>query len=173
MTNPFPGHHPRHVSVDTLDGIEAVAMAIQQLHDAMANVSPTHRWLAVSMMSDEIGDIMRMIQDDQLAFAAQGLRDMSAQFVTRPATDEEVRQGHEPDLPFQPAAHDLEPDRQRLLSQQVAAVMRIVVVRRLGEPDRLARRGEEATGGGNFALKVLRGVGARRAEIGPPKARAR
>ena len=48
MNDPFPGHHPRPVSVDTLDGIEQVALAIQQLHDAMANVSPTHRWLATS-----------------------------------------------------------------------------------------------------------------------------
>jgi hypothetical protein len=95
MNNPFPGHHPRPVSVDTLDGIEAVAMAIQELHDAMTARSPTHRWLAVSMMGDEIGDILRMIQVDQQQFAAQGLRDMSDQFVTRPATEDEIRQWHE------------------------------------------------------------------------------
>ena len=82
--NPFPGHHPRPVSVDTLDGIEAVVMAIQQLHDAMANVSPTHRWLAVSMMGDEIGDILRMIQVDQQQFAAQGLRDYSGLITMTP-----------------------------------------------------------------------------------------
>ena len=95
MNNPFPGHHPRPVSVDTLDGIEAVAMAIQELHDAMTATSPTHRWLAVSMMGDEIGDVLRMIQVDQQQFAAQGLRDMSDQFVTRPATEDEIRQWHE------------------------------------------------------------------------------
>jgi hypothetical protein len=77
MTNPFPGHHPRPVSVDTLDGIEAVAMGIQQLHEAMANVSQTHRWVATSMMSDEIGDILKMIQVDQQEFTARNLRDLS------------------------------------------------------------------------------------------------
>lgn len=53
------------------------------------------RSLATSMMSDEIGDILKLIQDDQLQFAAQGLRDMSDQFVTRPATEEEVRRHRE------------------------------------------------------------------------------
>jgi hypothetical protein len=57
--------------------------------------SPTQRFLATSMMGDEIGDILRMIQVDQQQFAAQGLRDMSDQFVTRQATEEEVRQWHE------------------------------------------------------------------------------
>ena len=95
MTNHFPGHHPRPVSVDTLDGIEAVTMAIQQLHEAMTATSETHRWMAVSMMGDEIGDILRMIQVDQLQFSAQGLRDMSDQFVTRTATEDEIRQWHE------------------------------------------------------------------------------
>jgi hypothetical protein len=93
--NPFPGYRPRPVSVDTLDGIEAVAMAIQQLHDAMANVSPTHRWLATSMMSDEVANILKMIAVDQQQFAAQGLRDMSDQFVTRPATEDEIRRHRE------------------------------------------------------------------------------
>ena len=42
VSDAFPGHHPRPVSVDTLDGIEAVALAIQQLHDAMtATARPT------------------------------------------------------------------------------------------------------------------------------------
>jgi hypothetical protein len=93
--NPFPGHHPRPVSVVTLDGIEAVAVAIHELHDAMLTVSPGHRWLATSMMSDEIGDVLRMIQVDQQQFAAQELRDMSDQFVTRPATEDEIRRHRE------------------------------------------------------------------------------
>ena len=75
MTNNlFPGHHPRPVSVDNLDGIEAVATAILDLHDAMTATSETHRWLATSMMSDEIGDILKLIQDDQQEFAARNLR---------------------------------------------------------------------------------------------------
>ncbi|HZZ25524.1 MAG TPA: hypothetical protein VFE60_24545 [Roseiarcus sp.] len=88
--NPFPGHHPRPVSVDTLDGIEAVALCIQQLHDAMANVSPTHRWLATSMCSDQLADILRLVHQDARQFAAQGLRDLGDQFVTRPATEDEI-----------------------------------------------------------------------------------
>jgi hypothetical protein len=96
MNDPFPGHHPRPVSVDTLDGIEVVALCIQKLHEAMNATGPAHRWLATSMCSDEVARILRMIQDDQLAFAAQGLRDMSDQFVTRPATEEEIREGRWP-----------------------------------------------------------------------------
>jgi hypothetical protein len=95
MTNSFPGHHPRPVSVDTLDGIEAVAFAIQQLHEAMTATSETHRFLATTMMGDEVAGILRMIQVDQQQFAAQGLRDMSNQFVTRPATPDEVRRHRE------------------------------------------------------------------------------
>jgi hypothetical protein len=89
--NPFPGHHPRPVSVDTLDGIEAVATAIQQLHEAMTATSETHRFLALTMMGDEIADILKMIQADQQQFAAQNLRDLSGEFTTRPATDDDIR----------------------------------------------------------------------------------
>ncbi len=41
MTNHFPGHHPHPGSVDTLNGIEDVALAIQQLRDAMTATSET------------------------------------------------------------------------------------------------------------------------------------
>ena len=69
--NPFPGHHPRPVSVDILDGIEAVATAIQQLHEAMANVSPTHQvGSATSMCSDQLADILRLVHEDERQFAA-------------------------------------------------------------------------------------------------------
>ena len=95
MTNHFPGHHPRPVSVDTFDGIESVALALQQLHDAMTATSETHRWLATSMCSDEVADILKMIQADQQQFSSQGLRDISDQFVTRPATEDEVREWRE------------------------------------------------------------------------------
>jgi hypothetical protein len=59
-------------------------MAIHELHDAMLTVSPTHRWLATSMMSDEIGDILKMVQDDQLEFAARNLRDYSGLITMTP-----------------------------------------------------------------------------------------
>lgn len=95
MTDHFLGHHPRPVSVDTLDGIEAVAFAIQQLHEAMNATSEAHRFLATSMMSDEISDILKMIAVDQQQFAAQGLRDMSIEATTRPATEDEVREWRE------------------------------------------------------------------------------
>jgi hypothetical protein len=88
--NPFAGHHPRPVSVDTLDGIEAVALAIQQLHGAMTATSETHRFLATTMMGDEVADILRMIQVDQRQFSAQGLRDLHGDFTTRPATEDEI-----------------------------------------------------------------------------------
>jgi hypothetical protein len=84
MSDPFPGYHPRPVSVDTLDGIEAVAMAIQQLHEAMTATSAAHRWLATSMMSDEIGDMLRMIQVDQQEFTARNLRDYSGLITMTP-----------------------------------------------------------------------------------------
>lgn len=82
--NPFPGHHPRPVSVDTLDGIEAVALAIHELHDAMLSVPPEYRWLASSMMSEEIADVLRMIQADQFEFATRNLRDRSGLITMTP-----------------------------------------------------------------------------------------
>jgi hypothetical protein len=85
MTNDtFPGYHPRPVSVDTLDGIEAVAMAILELHEAMTATSPTHRWVATTMMGDEIGDVLRMIQVDQQEFTARNLRDYSGLITITP-----------------------------------------------------------------------------------------
>jgi hypothetical protein len=77
LANPFPNHRPRPVSVDTLDGIEAVAFAIRDLHDAMTKLSPLYRVLAVTMMSDEVGEILKMIHDDQREYAAEPHRDLS------------------------------------------------------------------------------------------------
>ena len=90
--NPFPGHHPRPVSVDTLDGIEAVAMAVIELKAIMSELSPSYRWVASSMVADDFADILKMMHDDERAFAAQGLRDLTDQFVTRRATEDEVRE---------------------------------------------------------------------------------
>jgi hypothetical protein len=84
MNDPFPGHHPRPVSVDTLDGIEAVALAIQQLHEAMTAMKSEYRFLALTMMGDELGDILRMIQVDQQQFAAHNLRDLSPLITMTP-----------------------------------------------------------------------------------------
>jgi hypothetical protein len=75
--NPFPGHRPRPVSVDTLDGIEAVAVAIRDLHDAMTKLSPLYRVLVTTMMSDEVAEILKMIDDDQRQYAAEPHRDLS------------------------------------------------------------------------------------------------
>jgi hypothetical protein len=95
MTNHFPGHRTYPTDAAVFEQLEAVALAVAQLHDAMTVMKPEYRWLATSMMGDELGDILKLIQDDQLQFAAQGLRDMSDQFVTRPATEEEVRRHRE------------------------------------------------------------------------------
>ena len=94
-SNPFPGHRPRPVSVDTLDGIEAVAMAVIELKAIMTELSPSYRWVASSMVADDFADILKMIHDDARAFASQGLRDMSGDFTTRAATDEEIRRHRE------------------------------------------------------------------------------
>jgi hypothetical protein len=82
--NPFPGHRIYPTDVAVFDQIEQVALAIQQLHDAMTATSATHRWLATSMMSDEVGDVLRMIQVDQLEFAARNLRDYSGLITMTP-----------------------------------------------------------------------------------------
>jgi hypothetical protein len=63
--------------VVVFDQIEAVAMAIMQLRDAMSQAPPKYRWLATSMMTDEIGDVYRMIQADHLEFTARNIRDLS------------------------------------------------------------------------------------------------
>jgi hypothetical protein len=75
--NPFPGHRIYPTDVAVFDQIEQVALAIQQLHDAMTVTKPEYRWLATSMMSDEIGDTLKLIQDDQQEFTARNLRDYS------------------------------------------------------------------------------------------------
>ena len=50
----------------------------------MANVSPTHRWVATTMMGDELGDILKMIQVDQQEFTARNLRDYSGLITMTP-----------------------------------------------------------------------------------------
>ena len=93
--NPFPGYYPRPVSVDTLDGIERVAMAVIELKAIMTELSPSYRWVTSSMVADDLADILRMVHEDERAFKAQNLRDVSGQFVTRPATEEDIRQWRE------------------------------------------------------------------------------
>jgi hypothetical protein len=74
--NPFANHRTRPVSVDTLDGIEAVAYAIRDLHSAMSKLSPLYRGLAVTMMSDEVAEILKMIQDDQREYDTMPHREL-------------------------------------------------------------------------------------------------
>ena len=93
--NPFAGHRTYPTDAAVFEQLEAVALAVAQLHEAMTAMKPEYRWLATSMMGDELGDVLRMIQADHLQFSSQGLRDMSDQFVTRPATEEEVRRHRE------------------------------------------------------------------------------
>ena len=89
--NPFPGHHPRPVSVATLDGIERVARTVIELKAIMTELSPSYRWVASSMVADDLADVLRMVHEDARTFDAQGLRDMSDQFTSRPATEEDIR----------------------------------------------------------------------------------
>jgi hypothetical protein len=48
---------------------------------------PEYRWLATSMMSDQLGDVYKMIQADQLEFAGHGFRDLSDRFVVTPVAE--------------------------------------------------------------------------------------
>ena len=93
--NPFPGHRTYPTDVAVFEQHRGGGVGGPQLHDAMTAMKPEYRWLATSMMSDEIGDILKMIQVDQQQFSSQGLRDMSDQWVTRQATEDEVRDWHE------------------------------------------------------------------------------
>jgi hypothetical protein len=82
--NPFPGHRIYPTDAAVFAQIEQVALAIQQLHDAMTATKPEYRWLAVSMMGDDIGDILKMVQADQQEFTALNLRDYSGLITMTP-----------------------------------------------------------------------------------------
>jgi hypothetical protein len=47
------------------------------MHEAMTKLSSLYRVLAVTMMSDEVAEILKMIQDDQRQYAAEPHRDLS------------------------------------------------------------------------------------------------
>jgi hypothetical protein len=83
-SNPFPGYPTRPVSVDTLDGIEAVAFAIRDLHEAMTKLSPLYRVLATTMMSDEVAEILKMLHEDQRQYVAEPHRDLSPLITITP-----------------------------------------------------------------------------------------
>ena len=83
-SNLFPGHRTYPTDAAVFEQLEAVAMALQQLHDAMTVTKPEYRWLATSMMSDEIGDILKLIQDDQQEFTARNLRGYSGLITMTP-----------------------------------------------------------------------------------------
>jgi hypothetical protein len=82
--NPFPGHRTYPTDAAVFEQLEAVAMAVAQLHDAMTVMKPEYRFLATSMMSDEVGDVLRMIQVDQQEFTARNLRDYSGLITMTP-----------------------------------------------------------------------------------------
>ena len=82
--DPFPGYHTRPVDVAVFEQIEQVAKAVLELHSAMSQASPEYRWLATSMMTDEIGDVYRMIQADHLEFTARNIRDLSPLITITP-----------------------------------------------------------------------------------------
>jgi hypothetical protein len=64
--------------------VQQVAKAVLELHSAMSQASPEYRWLATSMMTDEIGDVYRMIQADHLEFTARNIRDLSPLITITP-----------------------------------------------------------------------------------------
>jgi hypothetical protein len=76
-TDPFPGHRPRPVDVAVFDQIEQVAKAVLELHAAMSQASREYRWLATSMATPKIADILTMLHEDDQSFAAQNIRDFS------------------------------------------------------------------------------------------------
>ena len=84
MTDHFPGHRTYPTDAAVFEQLEAVATAVAQLHDAMTAMRPEYRWLGTSMMGDELGDILRMIQVDQQEFTARNLRDLSPLITVTP-----------------------------------------------------------------------------------------
>jgi hypothetical protein len=72
------------VDVAAFGQIEAVAMLVMELRDTMTATPPEYRWLATSMMSDEIGDVYKMIQADHLEFRARNIRDLSPLITITP-----------------------------------------------------------------------------------------
>jgi hypothetical protein len=83
--SPFPDHHPRPVSVTVIEGIERTARAVWQLHEAMRATPAEHRWLAMSMTSPEVAEILTMLHADDREFAAHGIRDLGPLMATREA----------------------------------------------------------------------------------------
>jgi hypothetical protein len=74
-------------------------MAILNLHAVMSGLSLEFRWLATSMQHAEVADILRWIQEDQLEFEAQGIRELEDQFVIRPARPGEFERPEAPEAP--------------------------------------------------------------------------
>jgi hypothetical protein len=81
---PFPNHHPRPVDVTVFSEIEAVAMAILALRDAMIAARPEFRWLATSMGSPELSEILNMLREDDREFTAQNIRDLGSLVTITP-----------------------------------------------------------------------------------------
>ena len=64
-----------------------MAFAIRDLHEAMTKLSPLYRVLAATMMSDEVAEILKMLQDDQREYAAEPHRDLSPLIVITPVEE--------------------------------------------------------------------------------------
>jgi hypothetical protein len=84
MSNPFPDHPTRPVSVDVLAAIEQVASTVWQLRDAMRAIPAEYRWLATSMTSHELTEILSMLHVDDREFGVRGIRDLGGLITTTP-----------------------------------------------------------------------------------------
>jgi hypothetical protein len=65
------------VDATVFDQIEQVGKAVLELHAAMTAANPEYRWLATSMATPEVGEILTMLHEDDQSFAAQNIRDLS------------------------------------------------------------------------------------------------
>jgi hypothetical protein len=72
------------VDVAAFDQIEQVAKAVLELHAAMSQASPECRWLATSMATPEIAEILTMMQADHLEFTVQNIRHLSSLITITP-----------------------------------------------------------------------------------------
>jgi hypothetical protein len=64
--------------------IEQVAVAVLELYAAMSQASAEYRWLATSMATPEIADILTMLHEDDRSFAARNIRHLSSSISITP-----------------------------------------------------------------------------------------
>jgi hypothetical protein len=75
---------PPPADVAAFEEIEAVVMAVIALRDAMSDASPEYRWLATSMVTPEITEILTMLHEDDRSFAVHNIRDMGGEVRITP-----------------------------------------------------------------------------------------